>query len=122
MIAVILDTNFVIYCAEKKLDYMAQISSLMNEGYEVVVPKQVISELEDLKQNAEKYSDRTAVNLAMQILKFNKVKVVEARGRTADDAIANLSRFNIVATLDEGLKKRVGRIIIISRDRKLMFD
>lgn len=121
MIKVILDTNFVIYCAEKKIAYSEQISELMNEGYDLVVPKQVIQELEDLKQNSEKYSDRTAANLALQILKFNKVNIIEARGKTADDAIVNISRFNIVATLDAGLKKRVGRIIIISRDKKLMF-
>ncbi len=121
MIKVILDTNFVIYCAEKKIDYVEQILDLMNEGYELVTPKQVIDELEDLKQTSPKYSDRIAANLALQILKFNKVNIVEARGRNADDAIFSLSKFNIVATLDDGLKGRVGRIIIISRDRKLMF-
>ena len=121
MIKVILDTNFVIYCAEKKMDYVEQISELMKEGYELVVPKQVFDELEDLKQTSKKYSDRIAANLALQILKFNKVQVIEVRGKNADDAIVNLSRFNIVATLDDGLKKRVSRIIIISRDRKLMF-
>ena len=120
MIKVILDTNFVIYCAEKKIDYAAQILEIINEGYELVVPNQVIAELENLKETCEKYSDRVAANLALQILKFNKVKVVEARGRTADDAIVNISRFNIVATLDDGLKKRVGRIIVISRDMKLL--
>ena len=93
----------------------------MNEGYELVVPKQVASELENLKQNSEKYSDRVAANLALQILKFNKVNIVEARGRNTDEAIVNISRFNIVATLDDGLRKRVGRVLVIFNDRNLIF-
>ena len=76
---------------------------------------------DECRDASKKYSDRIAANLALQILKFNKVQVIEVRGKNADDAIVNLSRFNIVATLDDGLKKRVSRIIIISRDRKLMF-
>lgn len=121
MIRIILDTNFVIYCAEKKIDYANQISELMSEGYELVVLKQVFNELEDLKQNSKKYSDRTAANLALQILKFNNIHIVEARGRNTDEAIVNASRFNIVATLDDGLRKRVGRVLVISQDKKLIF-
>ena len=42
---IILDTNFLIYCAKEKLDYVEAIHDLLNEDYELVVPEQVIDEL-----------------------------------------------------------------------------
>lgn len=121
MIKVILDANFLIYCAEKKIDYANQIAELMGEGYELAVPRLVVRELENLKEKAEKYSDRVAASLALQLLKANKVIVFEARGRYADEAIINSSRFNVVATLDEAIRKRVSRSIVISNDKRLVF-
>jgi len=42
MIKIILDTNFLVYCAENKIDYKEGIENLVNEGIELVVPFQVI--------------------------------------------------------------------------------
>ncbi len=36
MIKIILDTNFLVYCAENKVDYASGIMGLMDEGYDVV--------------------------------------------------------------------------------------
>ena len=41
---VILDTNFLIYCAKEKRDYFEAIQNMLNENYELVVPEQVIRE------------------------------------------------------------------------------
>ena len=35
---IILDTNFLIYCAKNKLDYIEKITDLLKEDYELVVP------------------------------------------------------------------------------------
>jgi len=125
MIKVILDTNFLIYCAENKVDYASEINRLMTEGYELVVPKQVVSELKELSQNAKKLGDRTASWLAIKLLEHNKVKIIEARGNYADEAILNLVRIgNIVATLDLELRKKLRgtRVIVIQGNKKLAFE
>jgi len=43
---IILDTNFLIYCSKEKLDYVEEIGKFINENYELVVPVQVVEELE----------------------------------------------------------------------------
>lgn len=123
---IILDTNFLIYCAENKVDYIAGIDELMTEGYELIVPSQVISELEELSQKSEKFSDRTAAWTALKILKANNIQVASGSGRYADEAILNMVRLgSIVATLDQDLKKEIGknnRIIVIKGIKKVDFE
>ncbi|MEK6885772.1 MAG: PIN domain-containing protein, partial [Nanoarchaeota archaeon] len=124
MIKVILDTNFLIYCAENKLDYATEIDSLMNEGYELVVPAQVVMEIEELGRTAKKFSDRTASFLALKILRANNVKIVPANAKYADEAIISLMRIgDIVATLDQELKNKLrkSRVIVIQGVKKLAF-
>ncbi|MBT4135475.1 ribonuclease VapC [archaeon] len=120
---VILDTNFVIYCAKNKLDYVEEIRHLLNEDYELVVPKQVIQELKRLKVRTKKGKDKVASDLALKLLKHNQVKEVSVKGKSVDDGIINLSnenKKNIVATLDREMRGILGRVILISRGKKLI--
>jgi rRNA-processing protein FCF1 len=123
---IILDTNFLIYCAKNKLDYVEQIGQLINEGYELVVPKHVVNELKMLKDDKWKKvsgKDKLAADLALQLLEVNKVKVVNAKGRSVDNAIVNLSledKKNIVCTLDREMRHTLGRVILVNRFRRLM--
>ncbi|MBT4166085.1 PIN domain-containing protein [archaeon] len=120
---IILDTNFLIYCAKEKLDYVEEISKLINEDYELVVPEKVIEELERLKIKTKKEKDKTASDLAIQILKTNKIKKVNPGGETVDKSIINLSqenKKNITATLDREMRQILGRVILINRGKKLM--
>jgi len=120
---IILDTNFLIYCAKEKLDYIEEISNLVNEGYELVVPLQVIEELERLKIKTKKGKDKRASDLALQVLEKNKIKKVKVEGETVDQGIINLSnenKKNIVATLDREMRGILGRVILVNRGKKLM--
>lgn len=123
---IILDTNFLVYCAENKVDYATGLMEILAEGYELVVPSQVIVELKEIKEEAKKYSDRRAADLALKLLKFNKVKIVKTKGEYADDAILSISDGNIIASLDKRLKlKAEGRAVggvVVSRDKKLMIE
>jgi rRNA-processing protein FCF1 len=126
---VILDTNFLVYCAKQKIDYAREISNLVNEGYELVVPSQVLEELEKIQKSAKKYTDKTAAKLAIALLKFNKVKILknDLRESYADKAIldiASQAKGDIVATIDKVLAKRLrkhSQIILIEGMRKLAF-
>jgi rRNA-processing protein FCF1 len=123
---IILDTNFLIYCAKNKLDYVEEISSLIKEGFELVVPLQVVNELAKLKNDKFKKvsgKDKQAANLALQLLDFNKIKKINAQGKTVDEAIINLShenKKNIVATLDREMRHTLEKVILINRFQKLM--
>lgn len=123
---VILDTNFLIYCAKEKLDYTEKLKDLLNEGYELVVPEQVIKELKLLKNDKLKKvsgKDKFAADLALQLLDVNKIKKIKPVGNNVDEAIINLAKEdnkNIVCTLDREMRQILGRVILINKGKKLM--
>ena len=123
---VILDTNFLIYCAKEKLDYIEALKDLLNETYELVVPEQVIKELKSLKGDKLKKvsgKDKSAADLALQLLEVNKIKEIKPVGKNVDEAIVNLAnkdKKNIVCTLDREMRHTLGRVILINRGKKLM--
>ena len=123
---IILDTNFLIYCVKEKFDYVEKIRDLLNENYELVIPEQVINELEKLRDDKMKRvsgKDKFAADLALQILEKYKIKKIKADGKNVDEAIINLSlknKKNIVATLDRKMRWKLGRVILISKGKKLM--
>ena len=123
---IILDTNFLIYCAKNKLDYAEDISNLVNDKYELVVPMQVIDELNKLRNARWKKvsgKDKSAIDLALQLLDFNKVKRIKVEGKSVDEGIINLSREskkNVVCTLDREMRKKLPRVILINKNKKLI--
>jgi|TARA_Y100000310_G_scaffold165100_1_gene164840 rRNA-processing protein FCF1 len=120
---VILDTNFLIYCAKEKLDYIEEINNILNEGFDLVVPEQVIEELKRLRIKAKKGKDKDACDLALKILDKKKINIVYPAGKSVDDAIIQLAQENsknIVCTLDREMRWELGRVILISRGKKLI--
>ena len=123
---VILDTNFLIYCAKNKLDYLEEIGNLINEGFELVAPMQVVEEMKKLKDDKWKKvsgKDKDAVALALQLLDVNKVKKVKVSGKSVDEGIVNLAnenKKNIVCTLDREMRHNLPRVILINKFKKLM--
>ena len=116
---ILLDTNFLVYCAKQKIDYVNEIQDLIKSKYSLVAIVQVVQELESLKDNAKKFSDKQAAVLALKMLDSNKVKIIKAQGRTADSALINLNKGNIIATIDKNLQKKLNKIIIIRGKKKL---
>jgi rRNA-processing protein FCF1 len=123
---IILDTNFLIYCAKNRLDYVEELTTLLNEDFDLVVPEQVIRELELLKDDKSKKvsgKDKASIDLALQLLDTNQVKKVKVKGKSVDEGIINLSKEdkkNIVCTLDREMRTILGRVILISRGKKLI--
>ena len=123
---VILDTNFLIYCAKNKLDYVEEIGNLINEGFELVVPMQVVEEMKKLKDDKWKKvsgKDKDAIALALQLLEVNNVKKVKVSGKSVDEGIVNLAnenKKNIVCTLDREMRHNLPRVILINKFKKLM--
>jgi rRNA-processing protein FCF1 len=123
---VILDTNFLIYCIHERIDYVEELAKLLNENYEIVVPLQVVNELEKLKNDKFKKvsgKDKIACDLALQLLKHNNVKEVEVQGDSVDEGIINLAKMNkknVICTLDRGMRKQLSRVILLNKNKELI--
>ena len=104
---VILDTSFILTCIKQKIDFFEMLE---HEGFQIVVPNQVIDELMGL-----------GAQLALNILGKNKFTIVKFPGKDADAAILKFSRKNplaIVATLDRELQKKIKNHKMIIRQKK----
>jgi len=104
---VILDTSFILTCIKQKIDFFEKLE---HEGFQIIIPDQTIDELMGL-----------GAKLALKILEKRKFKVVKLSGKDADTAIINFSRENpeaVVATLDNGLQKRIKNPKMIIRQKK----
>lgn len=117
---IILDANFLVYCAKQKIDYLELARK------ELVVLSPVVKELRKLAGKARKVRDREAAKVALQILKENikrkKVKLLKKEGG-ADKAIINAVKTgDAVATMDRELKRGLkgkARILSIRKGKKL---
>ena len=104
---VILDTSFILTAVRQKIDFFDIIEG---KGFQVVIPEQVIRELEGL-----------GAELALKIMGMHKFKLIKIEGKDADAAIIKFAKKNplaVVATLDEGLKKKIKNSKMIIRQLK----
>lgn len=115
MVSIILDSNFLIYCAEYRIDYESEISRLVDTKFNILISDQVIDEMEELSDNRVG-KEKAVIDLAKDILddkiKKNKIKVVEVTSDEADFSVIELALKNkpaIIASLDEELKKEASK-------------
>jgi len=127
VIQVLLDTNFLIYCTENKIDYVEEIDRILKQGNELLVLDQVINELKDISnRKQDSFKNRQKAELSLKILEANKIKIIPSKANNADDSIVYFSKKNpnnIVATLDKNLKKRINkektRFIVLNGKKSL---
>lgn len=124
---IILDTNFVVYCAKQKIDFLQEIDRICNLKYNITVPEQIIAELKKLSLS-KKLKDREAALVALHLiekyLQEAKIKIKKVRAEDADSALLKFDRKgNAIATLDNALKQKIkyARIITIRQIKHLAF-
>ena len=109
---VIIDTNFVISCIKKKIDFIEQLQEI---GFRIALPREVLQELKDLKTRKEtSRSDRDAIELAFKIFenqKLNKIRLGE--GKVDDGLIKKGKEGAYIATLDNGIKRQIPNKVVI---------
>ena len=117
---VILDTNFILTCIKEKIDFLDA-----EEFGELVLPLQVIEELEKLKEKGKSRESENA-NLAVQIISKNKMKfkIIKLENEFVDAGIKKYAENKrvIVATLDKKLKKDLkgnSKLLAIKSRKKL---
>lgn len=120
---IVLDTNFILSCIKQKIDFVNELA-----GYELVLPKQVILELEKIAgDSSQKLSEKELARLALSLIKNFKDKFteIELKRRFVDLGIELLEGQDyIIATLDKELQRKLkGRfkLLIITKRKKLEF-
>ena len=109
---VLLDTNFVISCILKRIDFMDELKNL---GFTPVLPREVLQELKDLKKNKSSPAERAAIEVAFEIFEKEKIRKTKIGGTSVDNALITKGQMGIyIATLDAGIKNRVPNLIVIA--------
>ncbi|MBI4142166.1 PIN domain-containing protein [Candidatus Woesearchaeota archaeon] len=124
MTTIILDTSFLIACAEFKIDYLTEFDRIMTTQYTVSVPDIVLKELETIEKKGTS-KQKQAVKLTKTILQKKNIKIIKTtETKTADQAILTIAdKEKIIATIDAELKKKLKKKkipIIVVRQKKYL--
>ncbi|MBI2044325.1 hypothetical protein HYT24_03100 [Candidatus Pacearchaeota archaeon] len=119
---VILDTNFIMTCVKQKIDLFWDMKAM---GMQIIVPKQVINELNRVIKSKQKYHFREDAEVSLKILeneKNNYQKIdLKKYGKNTDSGIRNFANAHkdvLVATMDQRLKRSIRNNKVVIRGRK----
>lgn len=115
---VILDTNFILTCVKQKIDFFNEIETA---GMKILIPEQVVNELEGVVKSRKKLHFREDAKLALKILEKKTYWKVNLESEDADDGILKFAKNNsdiIIATLDKELKKKLKNQKMVIRGKK----
>lgn len=109
---VILDTNFIISCVKRKIDF---ISRLREEGFKIKIPKEVIEELKDLRFDVY-HDDRVAIDVALELLEnSDDITKIKLGHKKVDESLIEMGKKGAyIASLDRAIKHTVPNRIVIS--------
>lgn len=118
MAKVLLDTNFILNCVRERFDFFEEILMM---GHRIVIPKEVMAEIERLSRGARVKKDRDVADLSLKILSVNDFDVISCPGKYVDKGIVNFLMENpefILATYDKELKRKVSNRVLVLRGKK----
>jgi rRNA-processing protein FCF1 len=121
---ILVDTNVLVYSAKNGFDLFSELKRF--GASDILIPKKVVEELDQLSKNASKGSDKRAAKLAMQIIDYSEIKLIEIDSGHTDNAIISYSKTNnnLVLTNDSDLKKRLTakniKVLTLSNNKKLI--
>ena len=114
---VLLDTSFILTCVRQKIDFF---EDLYFEGFHILIPKQVIREIEGISKT-KKFNERENAKLALKLMKSNKFKKIDLKTKNVDNGIIKFVKANsdiIIGTLDVGIKKKTKNSKLVIRGKK----
>jgi len=115
---VILDTNFILTCVKQKIDFFEDIKFM---GMQILIPKQVIRELESISNSKKKNHIRENAKLTLKLLEKNSFKKIDLKNKNVDKALIKIAKEDlelIIATLDRELKKKIKNQKLVIRGKK----
>ncbi len=119
MAKAILDTNFILSCIDKKIDFFEAISFI---GFNIIIPNEVIGELKKFSSNGKTKLAQNS-DLALKILGKNDFEEIYLKEKNVDKGIVKFAKENpeiAVATLDREIKRKIkNQKIVIMGKKKL---
>lgn len=108
---VILDTNFIISCIKKKIDF---IDVLEEQGFKVLLPREVQQEMKDLRLKVSS-EDRRAIDVAFDIFSSRKIRKISLGNVPVDEGLITKGKQGAyIASLDAAIKRAVPNKVVIS--------
>jgi rRNA-processing protein FCF1 len=117
---VLLDTNFILSCIEKKIDF-AEFFEL--QGFRIVLPEQVIQEIKTLLDKKKPSKSKSFAEVALKLIKKLDYEPLLLEGSYVDSGIYIYSvenPFIFVATLDKELQKKLKCKKMIIRGNQIL--
>ncbi len=114
---VVLDTNFILSCIRKKIDFVDKIKMM---GLKIFVPVEVKEELASLMKNSMRKTQEEA-KIANSLLNKNQFQEVNLNTKNVDNGIVILAQEHpeyIIATLDRGIQERIKNYKLIIRGQR----
>jgi rRNA-processing protein FCF1 len=111
---VIMDSSFIVSCVRKKISFLEELENL---GFKILVPKEVLEEMKDLRKNSKtSHEDRVAIELAFKLLNENKVKKTRIGNKKVDLGLIDKGKMGAyIATLDGEIKRQIPNSVIINK-------
>jgi rRNA-processing protein FCF1 len=119
MTSVILDTNFILSCIRKKIDFFREIKF---RGIKILIPEEVVKELKNLSEKGNKKLQEEA-KIAILILKKNSFEKIALNTKNVDNGIVKMAKENkdyIIGTLDKEIKNKIKNQKLIIRGEKTL--
>ena len=116
---VILDSSFIISCVRDRIDFLTQLEE---QGFKVVIPREVMQEMKDLRnRKGSSHDERLAIDVALEMFSNKKVKKVGIGKGKVDEALIKKGKTGTyIATLDKEIKRQVpNRVVIFSAQGKV---
>jgi rRNA-processing protein FCF1 len=110
---VILDTNFILSCIRKKIDFFDEIQLM---GIKIIIPEQVINEIKKFE------TKKSEAKLALKLLERKEFKKIDLGKGYVDKKIINYAKENpglIIATLDREMKNKTKNQKLVIRGNRL---
>src|SRR3989338_2242113 len=117
---VLLDSNFIISCVKRKIDFVSELELL---GLKTLLPREVVQELKDLRLNS-KHDDIVAINVALEMFGNTKLKKIKLGTGKVDEKLIDMGKKGAyIASLDAYIKRSVpNRVVISNSANKLIIE
>jgi len=117
---IFLDTNFIVYAAEKKIDFIEELDNLISNHHNLVLASSVLEELEKLAKKKSKSG--ISAEIAKKIIKNNKnkFKIIKTSLIPDNFIIKEIKPGDFIASMDRRLLEKIrNKKISISKNKKL---
>lgn len=120
MKTVLIDTNFLVESAKRKIDIHSELGRILDFSFEIAILDRTMEELDEIITRGKK--EGAAAKLAKMILMTKRVTIIPTAGGHTDKLLLERADENhIVATQDGELKRKLkkkGQDVVVIRGMK----